>query len=80
MKAVGYGKRKLKITDAQIAKEKTKEGKEAMHAVNRRTVFKILSWDYVDPKAPKTEIPKYHPKVSGEEDANQIEDAPGGDK
>lgn len=80
MKAVGYGKRKLKITDAQIAKGKTKEEKEAMHQANRRTVFKILSWDYIDPKAPKTEIPKYHPKVSGDEDANTIEDAPGGDK
>jgi peptidoglycan-associated lipoprotein len=76
--AKGYGKTKLKISDAQIAKAKTKEEKEALHAINRRTVFKILSWDYVDPKAPKTEIPKYHPKVSGEEDADQIPDAPGG--
>jgi peptidoglycan-associated lipoprotein len=77
MKAKGWGKHKLKISDAQIAKAKTKEEKEALHAMNRRTVFKILSWDYVDPKAPKTEIPKYHPKVSGEEDSEKIEDAPG---
>ena len=77
MKAKGYGKHKLKITDAQIAKAKTKEEKEALHALNRRTVFKILSWDYVDPKAPKTTIPTYHPKVLNEEDADKIEDAPG---
>ena len=80
MKAVGYGERKLKISDAQIAKAKTKEEKEALHQINRRTVFKIISWDYLDPKAPKTDIPKYHPKVSGDEDSNTIEDAPGGDK
>ncbi len=76
MVAKGYGKRKLKITDAQITKAKTKEEKEALHQLNRRTVFKIISWDYVDPKAPKTDIPKYHPKVLNEEDADKIEDAP----
>lgn len=76
--AKGYGEKKLKITDAQIAKAKTKQEKEALHAINRRTVFKILSWDYIDPKAPKTEIPKYHPKVTGEEDSESIPDAPGG--
>jgi len=80
MKAKGYGKTKLKITDAQIAKAKTKEEKEALHQLNRRTVFKILSWDYVDPKAPKTEIPTYHPKVLNEEDADKIETTPGSDK
>ena len=80
MVAKGYGKRKLKISDAQIAKAKTKEEKEALHQLNRRTVFQIISWDYVDPKAPKTDIPTYHPKVSGEEDSDKIEDAPGSDK
>jgi peptidoglycan-associated lipoprotein len=76
--AKGWGEKKLKISDAQIAKAKTKQEKEALHAVNRRTVFKVISWDYIDPKAPKTEIPKYHPKVSGEEDSESIPDAPGG--
>ena len=76
MVAKGYGKTKLKITDAQIAKAKTKQEKEALHALNRRTVFKILSWEYVDPKAPKTQIPTYHPKVEGDEDADKIPDAP----
>jgi outer membrane protein OmpA-like peptidoglycan-associated protein len=42
--AKGWGERKLKVTDAQITKEKTKEGKDALHAINRRVVFKILSW------------------------------------
>jgi outer membrane protein OmpA-like peptidoglycan-associated protein len=74
--AKGYGELKLKITDAQIAKAKSNEEKNALHILNRRTVFKILNWDYVDPKAPKTEIPKYHPKVSGDEDADKIETQP----
>ncbi len=78
MVAKGYGKTKLKISDAQIAKAKTKEEKEALHALNRRTVFKILSWDYIDPKAPKTEIPTYHPKVITDASEDNIEDAPTG--
>ena len=77
MVAKGWGERKLKVNDAAIAKAKTKEEKEALHAINRRVVFRVLSWDYVDPKAPKTVIPTYHPKVSGEEDSDKIEDAPG---
>ena len=42
----GYGTKKLKITDTQIKKAKTKEEKEAKHAINRRCVFKIISWDF----------------------------------
>jgi peptidoglycan-associated lipoprotein len=71
--AKGYGERKLKITDAQITKAKTTEEKEALHQVNRRTVFKILSWDYIDPTKPKVEIPTYRPPVKGEEDADKID-------
>ena len=44
--AKNYGTTKLKITDKQIYKAKTKEEKEALHEINRRVVFKILSWDY----------------------------------
>lgn len=77
MIAKGWGEGKLKATEMHLSKAKTKEDKDALHAINRRVVFRILSWDYVDPKAPKTEIPKYHPKVSGEEDSGTIEDAPG---
>lgn len=73
LQAKGYGERKLKITDAQISKVKTTEEKEALHQVNRRTVFKILSWDYIDPTKPKVEIPSYRPPVKGEEDADKID-------
>ena len=69
----GWGERKLKIKDDVINKEKTKEGKEALHAINRRVVFKILSWDYVDPTKPKVEIPTYRPPVTGEEDSEKLE-------
>ncbi len=41
--AMGYGKRKLLISDAQIAKAKTIDEKEALHAQNRRVEFKILA-------------------------------------
>jgi len=52
--AKGYGKTQLLISDAEIAKAKTKQEKEALHELNRRTSFRILSWDYVDPNAPKS--------------------------
>jgi peptidoglycan-associated lipoprotein len=52
--AKGYGKTQLLISDEEIAKAKTKQEKEALHELNRRTSFRILSWDYVDPNAPKT--------------------------
>lgn len=73
MTAKGWGERKLKIQDAAIKKEKTKEGQEALHSINRRVVFRILSWDYVDPTKPKVEIPSYHPPVKGEEDSEKLE-------
>lgn len=38
----GYGAKKLKISDAQIAKAKTDEEKEALHQQNRRTEFIIV--------------------------------------
>lgn len=73
IKPVGYGEHKLLIKDDVIAKAKTKEEKEALHQKNRRTVFKILSWEYQDPNAPKSEKPVYKPQVKGEEDADKIE-------
>jgi len=39
----GYGESRLVITDAEIAKLKFEEDKEAAHQENRRTEFKILS-------------------------------------
>jgi peptidoglycan-associated lipoprotein len=64
--AKGYGKSQLLIPDAVINKAKTKEEKEALHQKNRRTSFRILRWDYVDPNAPK-EAPKVQPKKEDEE-------------
>jgi outer membrane protein OmpA-like peptidoglycan-associated protein len=42
----GHGEDKVIITDAQIAKLPESE-REAAHQVNRRTVFKIIRFDYV---------------------------------
>ncbi len=44
--AVGHGEDILKITDAQIA-SLPEEEREAAHGENRRTVFKIIRFDYV---------------------------------
>lgn len=52
--AKGFGPTQLLVSDAVIAKAKTKEEKEALHQKNRRTTFKVLSFDFVDPNAPKT--------------------------
>jgi peptidoglycan-associated lipoprotein len=71
----GWGEKKLLVTDAQIAKAKTKEEKDALHQKNRRTVFRIVNWDYQDPNAPKSDKPVYKPQVSGEENSEVIEDA-----
>lgn len=68
MSAKGFGETRLLVTDDVINKAKTKEEKEALHAKNRRTVFSIVNWDYVDPNAPKTTAPTNKPKVSGEEE------------
>lgn len=43
----GYGESRLRISDAEIAKMKTKEEQEAAHQQNRRTEFSVLSFDYV---------------------------------
>jgi peptidoglycan-associated lipoprotein len=72
----GWGEKKLLVTDAVINKAKTKEEKTALHQKNRRTVFRIVNWDYVDPNAPKSDKPIYKPQVKGEENSESIEDAP----
>ncbi len=46
MTAKGYGENKLRITDAEINAAPSDQ-REALHQKNRRTVFKVLSWDYV---------------------------------
>ncbi len=52
MVPVGYGERRLKISDADINKLSIKEEKEAAHAKNRRTVFSVLSFDFIPKKEP----------------------------
>ncbi len=47
LKAVGKGKSEPKISDAQIAAMATDEERDRAHQINRRTVFKILRYDYV---------------------------------
>lgn len=54
----GYGSKKPLIKEEQIKKVKTKEEKEALHQKNRRVVFRIISWDYVDPNTPKSNKPE----------------------
>ncbi|MBL7964057.1 MAG: OmpA family protein [Flavobacteriales bacterium] len=54
MKPVGYGESRPRISDAEIAKMKTKEEQEAAHQQNRRTEFRVLSFDYVPPQQPQT--------------------------
>jgi peptidoglycan-associated lipoprotein len=51
--AKGLGMTQPLIPDAVIKNAKTKEEKEALHQKNRRTTFKVLSFDFVDPNAPK---------------------------
>jgi peptidoglycan-associated lipoprotein len=50
MVAKGYGESQPRISDAQIKAMKTEGGAEAAHQSNRRTEFRVLSYDYV-PKA-----------------------------
>jgi peptidoglycan-associated lipoprotein len=51
MVAVGRGAEEPKIADAVIAKLPTREEKEAAHAKNRRTDFRVIRWDFT-PKQP----------------------------
>lgn len=71
LQAKGYGKTQLLITDDVIAKAKTKEEKEALHALNRRTAFRILNWDFVDPNAPKTGTTPGGTKKGGDEEEEE---------
>lgn len=70
MVAKGYGMTQPIVSDAQIKAAKTKEEKEALHQKNRRTTFRVLSFDYVDPNAPKnpTNPKNNNTKKEGEDD------------
>ncbi len=71
LSAKGFGKTQLLITDDVIAKAKTKQEKEALHALNRRTNFSILSFDYVDPNAPKTPTKTNTTKKGGDDEEEE---------
>jgi len=70
--AKGFGESQLLVSDAVIAKARTKEEKDALHALNRRTAFRILNWDYIDPNAPKIQ-PKAVKKKSADDDDDDDE-------
>lgn len=68
--AKGFGATQLLVSDATIKAAKTKQEQEALHQKNRRTTFKVLSFDYVDPNAPKVQ-PKPKPKSEEEEEEEE---------
>jgi hypothetical protein len=90
--AKGYGEeRPLRLADGTVLTEKyilskkTKQEQEALFDLNRRSVFKVLSWDYVDPLAPKDQQQRkiIRPKVnagafddSGDTTGADVQDAP----
>jgi hypothetical protein len=55
------------LTEKYIMAKKTKQEQEALHQLNRRTAFRVVSWDYVDPNAPKDQNQRkiIKPKVLG---------------
>jgi peptidoglycan-associated lipoprotein len=66
--AKGFGDTQLLIPESTIKQAKSKEEKDALHAKNRRTTFKVLSFDFVDPNAPKTPT---KPKKTGDEEEEE---------
>jgi peptidoglycan-associated lipoprotein len=64
----GYGETRLLVTDAEIAKLKTVEEKEAAHQKNRRTVFSVIRSDYVPKGGLPTEPTPTAPKKTEEEE------------
>lgn len=71
LSAKGFGKTQLLVSDAEIAKAKTREEKEALHALNRRTNFSILNFDFVDPNASKIDPKKDPVKKEGDDDDDE---------
>ena len=69
--AKGFGPTQLLVSDAMIKQAKTKEEQEALHQKNRRTTFKVLNFDYVDPNAPKTPTKPVKPKSEDEEEEEE---------
>lgn len=71
LNAKGYGESQLLVSDAVIKKAGSKEEQEALHQKNRRTTFKVKSFDFVDPNAPKTQV---KPKKSGDDEEEEDEE------
>lgn len=46
LKVRGWGIKKIKVSPQRISMAKTEEDKEKLNELNRRVVFKIISWDY----------------------------------
>lgn len=70
--AKGLGMTQPLVSDATIKAAKSKEEKEALHQKNRRTTFKILSFDFVDPNAPKNPgVPKGNDTKKETEDGEE---------
>ena len=53
LESKGYGESQPLVSDAVINRAKTTQEKEALHQKNRRTSFRVLSFDFVDPNAVK---------------------------
>lgn len=53
MVPVGYGESRPLVSDAEIAALPTEEEREAAHQKNRRTVFRVLSFDFVPATNPE---------------------------
>lgn len=53
MVAKGYGESMPRISDAEIARMPTTAEKEAAHQQNRRTEFRVLSFDFVPSQTPQ---------------------------
>lgn len=70
IKPKGYGEEKLLVKDKDIAKLKTKEEQEAAHQRNRRTVFRVLRTDFVDPNAPKIDRKIVIPNIIEKDDVD----------
>jgi peptidoglycan-associated lipoprotein len=68
--AKGYGATQPLISDDMIKKAASQQEKEALHQKNRRTSFKILSFDFVDPNAPKNPV-KPKPKATDDDDSDE---------
>lgn len=66
--AKGFGQTQLLVPDATIKAANSKEEKDALHAKNRRTEFKVLNFDFFDPNAPKAPTKPVKSKTDDEDD------------